>query len=249
MIAKLTALLGALLVAVVPVVPARCPCPAAPAAAKVCGSDYTTYDSQCHLECAAVPGRLAAAHPGPCSATESALGPLSLNATLLATAARPPGYPADDYARIQQCIVSQACADKACSECRVDSLCDQKCKLNCICGCYGQTGSSLENASVVFKCVVDTNCLVYYDACRSACPSNSVDCRIKCYFSYLSTLCRCNTYTSGSSSTASWRTSSRGPSWGTSTPADSGASALSSGPSGLGMSVALAVLGALLARR
>ncbi|KAE8742019.1 hypothetical protein FOCC_FOCC012435, partial [Frankliniella occidentalis] len=60
-----------LVVFLLPVAKASCPCPALlpPAAKEVCASDRRTYASMCHLECAALPG-LSLLYSGPCSSTE-----------------------------------------------------------------------------------------------------------------------------------------------------------------------------------
>ncbi|KAK3914737.1 TBC1 domain family member 8B [Frankliniella fusca] len=47
--------LALLTLALLPLALAACPCPPAPAAAEVCGSDHKTYPSACDLDCTAPP--------------------------------------------------------------------------------------------------------------------------------------------------------------------------------------------------
>ncbi|KAK3908740.1 Serine protease inhibitor dipetalogastin [Frankliniella fusca] len=212
----------------VPLALARCPCPAAPAASEVCGSDYTTYASPCHLECAAAaaPG-LTAAHPGPCSAVEEAvLGPLRNASLALGTRATSSVRVRGSAAgwRLLHCVNKNSCYWQTCSECSSFD-CDGKCVINCVCDCYGKTGSSTDHGDALLQCFVLSNSLNNYHTCQSKCAKDN-GCVSDCLVSLVGGLCECNTWTS-----ATGRGDGRAPAFG----------------SGLGASLALATLSAVLA--
>ncbi|XP_026281384.1 uncharacterized protein LOC113208551 [Frankliniella occidentalis] len=183
-----------------------CPCPPAPAASEVCGSDHVTYPSQCDMECAAVsefslrgmavwrqPSGLSLKHPGPCSPEEVALGrPVDVNAT------RPTGRYAqhrsrrsatEEVRKWDECTNSQ-CGNATCSVCTDDQRrCVDMCHVNCLCVCSGQPRGGMD-AELWWECFGGKGrCWHKYRACKASCGGQ--ECEDSCELDQRECACQC----------------------------------------------------------
>lgn len=160
-----------LVVFLLPVAKASCPCPdlLPPAAKEVCASDRRTYASMCHLDCAALPG-LSLLYPGPCSSTER-VNSLPTHGTPEA----PRRQATMEVKKLTDCFQDHRCGAATCSECAEgDAACRAMCQRRCECGC-GSGGGGLPTGAPLDQ--------VLFDECRRqrGCGSKKyLACGVKC---------------------------------------------------------------------
>ncbi|XP_052132087.1 uncharacterized protein LOC113215452 [Frankliniella occidentalis] len=58
---------------------------------------------------------------------------------------------------------------ETCSECEGDWECEEKCRTNCVCGCYGIPGTSLHSRDLWSQCSEDRECERKRQACKDSC--------------------------------------------------------------------------------
>ncbi|KAE8742525.1 hypothetical protein FOCC_FOCC011935 [Frankliniella occidentalis] len=83
------------------------------------------------------------------------------------------------------------CQYTSCSSCSsTDDECKGKCILDCLCGCYGIKGASMDNIAQIQTCLAKDNCLGKQNQCESSCRTQN--CKISCYMDFMKCSCECN---------------------------------------------------------